>query len=313
MATVIDQLAPGSRVAIIRLRSMGDCVLTTPAIRLLKQYRPDLEIAVIVDDRFRDVYTGNPDIATLLGPSRTALLEWRPRLVLNLHGGTRSAWMTALSFGRWRAGFRHFVLQPLYNISIPRAQQILGEERTVHTAEHVASAMFHLGVPRTEIPRARLFAEPPRRATPCCVLHPQATAPEKIWPAENFVLLAKRVREELGLEPVFLGANDAELAPFDGFARLSGAPLAEAMSAIHGAALFVGNDSGPAHVAAAFARPGVVLFGGSDPVVWAPWRCPQLRQILRTPVASLTVEEVFDALRGQHESAPQESNKEVSA
>jgi ADP-heptose:LPS heptosyltransferase len=39
-----------------------------------------------------------------------------------------------------------------------------------------------------------------------------------------------------------------------------------------GAALFVGNDSGPAHIAAAFGVPTVVLFGSSDPVTWAPWR-----------------------------------------
>ncbi|MCL4781514.1 MAG: glycosyltransferase family 9 protein [Bryobacterales bacterium] len=297
MASAIDQLAPGSRVAIIRLRSMGDCVLTTPAIHLLKRYRPDLKIGVVVDDRFRDVYVGNPDIDALLAPTRGVLFRWRPRLVLNLHGGTRSAWMTALSMARWRAGFAHFVMQPLYNLPIPRAQQILGEERTVHTAEHVASAMFHLGVPRTEIPRARLFAEGTERGAPYCVIHPQATAQEKIWPAERFLALAAIIRDELRLDPVFLGANDAELAPFERFRCLSGAPLKQAMSLIRGASLFVGNDSGPAHVAAAFERPGVVLFGGSDPVVWAPWQCPQLRQIVRTPVAEIPVEEVFEALR----------------
>lgn len=155
MASAIDQLAPGSRVAIVRLRSMGDCVLTTPAIHLLKRHRPDLKIGVVVEDRFRDVYEGNPDVDALLSPSRGVLMGWRPRLALNLHGGTRSAWMTALSLARWRAGFAHFSMQPIYNLHIPRAQRILGEERTVHTAEHVASAMFHLGVPRTEIPRAR--------------------------------------------------------------------------------------------------------------------------------------------------------------
>lgn len=299
MTSAIDQLASGSRVAIIRLRSMGDCVLTTPAIHLLKQYRPDLEIGVVVDDRFRDVYTGNPDIDALLAPSRGVLLGWRPRLVLNLHGGTRSAWMTAFSLAPWRAGFAHFAMQPIYNLHIPRAQQILGEERTVHTAEHVASAMFYLGVPQSKIPRARLFADPLERSQPYCVIHPQATAQEKIWPAERFLALASFVQKELALEPVFLGANDAELSPFSTFTCLSGAPLNEAMSWIHGASLFVGNDSGPAHVAAAFGRPGVVLFGGSDPVVWAPWECPQLRQIVRTPVASIPVDEVSDVLRAQ--------------
>ena len=51
--TPLDRLARGSRVLLIRLRSLGDCVLTTPAIHLLKSFRPDLEIGVVVEERFR--------------------------------------------------------------------------------------------------------------------------------------------------------------------------------------------------------------------------------------------------------------------
>ena len=287
---------------------MGDCVLTTPAIHLLKRHRPDLEIGVAVEDRFRDVYEGNPDISMRFGPGKSALAAWHPRLTVNLHGGTRSVWMTLLALSRFRAGFGHYRHGWLYNVKLPRAQELLGEERTVHTAEHVASAMFYLGVPMDAIPRARLFAVPLKRARDYCVIHPQATAEEKIWPAERFAELARRVDTELGLEPVFIGASDVELAPFEGFSRVSGVPLRDAMSLVHGASLFVGNDSGPAHLAAAFGRRGVVLFGGSDPVVWAPWQCPQLRQIVRTPVSLIPVEDVFEALRRQRDAA-----KEVSA
>ncbi len=292
----LDTLATGSRVALVRLRSMGDCVLTTPAIRLLKDYRPDLQIGVVVDHRFRDIYTGNPDIAHLFPPHRTALSGWRPHLTVNLHGGTRSAWITALSLARWRAGFAHFRAQAIYNLRLPRAQQVLGEERTVHTAEHVASAFFHLGLPASHIPAARLAAPIPVRSRPYCILHPQATAPEKIWPAAHFRALATWVEQELRFQPVFIGANPAELEPFQGFTQVAGAPLKQVMGLIAGATLFVGNDSGPAHVAAGFARPGVVLFGGSDPVVWAPWRCPQLRQIVHTPVADIPLATVTAAL-----------------
>ena len=44
------------------------------------------------------------------------------------------------------------------------------------------------------------------------------------------------------------------------------------MSLISGAELFVGNDSGPAHIAAAFGIPTTVIFGASDPAIWGPWR-----------------------------------------
>ena len=84
----------------------------------------------------------------------------RADLVLNLHGGTRSMVLTALSRAKFRAGFAHHRYSFVYSHKIPTAQEILGVSRRVHTAEHLASAMFWLGVPQQEIPRAKLFADP---------------------------------------------------------------------------------------------------------------------------------------------------------
>jgi heptosyltransferase III len=53
MATVLERVPHGGRVLVIRLRSLGDCVLTTPALALLKQHRPDLRMAVVVEDALR--------------------------------------------------------------------------------------------------------------------------------------------------------------------------------------------------------------------------------------------------------------------
>ena len=68
MDSVLACLPPGSRVAVLRLRSLGDCVLTTPALDILKRFRPDLRLAVVVEDRFRAVFEGNPDIDEILAP-----------------------------------------------------------------------------------------------------------------------------------------------------------------------------------------------------------------------------------------------------
>ena len=53
--------------------------------------------------------------------------------------------------------------------------------------------------------------------------------------------------------------------------RLQGVSLAQFAAALAGARLFVGNDSGPAHMAAALARPVVVIFGSSSSLIWGPW------------------------------------------
>lgn len=271
MTNVLDRLPDGARVAVIRLRSLGDCVLTTPALALAKQYRSDLKISVVVEDAFAAVFTGNPDVDQILAPNAAGLARLRAHLAINLHGGTTSVRMMLAAASGLRAGFGHFRFQPLYNIRIPRAQEILKIDRKVHTAEHLASAMFYLGVPLTEIPPARLFAAPSSRVSPYAVLHPMASSPEKTWPHANFLALAKHLETNLGLDPVFIAGANEDLSAFAAYPCVQGAPLEEVKSLLAGAALFVGNDSGPAHIAAAFGRPVVVLFGSSEIENWRPW------------------------------------------
>lgn len=296
MSTVLACLPQGARVAVIRLRSLGDCVLTTPALDILHRARPDLCLAVVVEDRFRAVFEGNPAVAALLPPDAAKVRAWRPELVLNLHGGGTSARLTAFAGARWRAGFAHFRYPFLYNVQIPRAQQILDVEGTVHTAEHLASAMFFLGAPAGEIPRARLFSEPQPPSRPYAVIHPAASAPGKTWPAAGFLAVAEHLRNALDLDPVFIGGPADDLAPFAQYRTLRGAPLAEVKQLLSGAALFVGNDSGPAHMAAAFGLPVVVLFGPSDATVWHPWKTAA--EVIRNTggIASIAPEHVLAAL-----------------
>jgi ADP-heptose:LPS heptosyltransferase len=295
VANVLDQLPSGGRVAVVRLRSLGDCVLTTPAIELLKRARPDLRVAAVVEARFRSLFENNPDVDELLPVELAALRRWRPRLCLNFHGGTRSAWLTGASGAPFRAGFAHFRHRFAYNLRIPRAQEILNVQRTVHTAEHLASAMFWLGAQRAEIPRAKLIPRNPQPQRPCAVIHAVAATPEKAWHAEGFLAVAEHLRAA-GTEPVFIGAEAGGLAPFQAFRTLAGAPLEEVKALLSSASLFVGNDSGPAHMAAAFGLPVVAIFGASDPAIWGPWRT--VAEVVASPagIGSVTTGQVLSAL-----------------
>jgi ADP-heptose:LPS heptosyltransferase len=292
--TVLEQLPEGSRVAVIRLRSLGDCVLTTPALALLKSTRPDLEIAVSVEPRFAPVFEGNPAVSSILAPGWRAVQSWKPRLCLNLHGGTRSLLMTALSSARFRAGFTHHSTTLAYNIKIARAQSILGVTRTVHTAEHLATAMFALGVPVQEIPRAQLFADPSCPRGRYAVLHPFASAPEKEWPAERFCETARYLKL-WNLSPVFLAGPTDDVSAFRSHEVVQGS-LREAKAVISGAAVFIGNDSGPAHIAAAFGVPAVVFFSTSNPAIWGPWRTESQIVIAPEGLRQLSVSRVIAAL-----------------
>ncbi len=292
---VLNRLPEGTRILILRLRSLGDCVLTTPALAILRRARPDARIGVVVERRFRDVFENHPDVDDLLEPQALSVRRWRAGLCLNLHGGTRSLLLALASGAAIRVGFGHFRAARVYHVRIRRAQEILGVDRKVHTAEHLASAMFELGAPKQEIPPARLAVTTAAAARPYAVIHPLASTPEKTWPAGSFLEAARRLESQRDLEPVFLGAAGEDLTPYGEFRRVQ-ATLAEAMRLIAGAALFLGNDSGPAHVAAACRVPLVVLFGASDAAIWGPWKAAA--EVLSSPrgIAAITAGEALAAL-----------------
>lgn len=272
MQQLVDHLGRGSRVVVLRLRSMGDCVLTTPALSLLHQHRPDLHIGVAVEDRFRGIYEGLPFVHEILPPTAKDVRGFGAQLCINLHGGTRSAILTAASGARFRAGFGHYRQRFVYNIRMPRAQEILpGGERTVHTAEHIASAMFYLGVPQQPIPRAILHASSQPEPGTYSVVHPFASAALKTWPVDNF-LKAMATMEH---KPVVIAGPGDDITPFAQYRTYQNQPLDVIKGLISHASYFLGNDSGPAHIAAAFDVPMTVVFGPSDPAIWGPWRASQ--------------------------------------
>lgn len=291
--TVLEQLPEGSRVAVIRLRSLGDCVLTTPALQLLTQFRPDLKLAISVEERFAAIFQGNPYVSTL-PPTWRGVRGYGPALCVNLHGGTRSQWITALSGAVWRAGFAHHSTTLACNFRIARAQRILGVNRTVHTAEHLASAFFALGVPVQEVPRAGLFAAESPLNGRYAVLHPFASAPEKQWRAERLCEIARYLKL-WNIHPVIIATPNDDTAAFHGHQVFQG-KLCDTKAVISKAAVFVGNDSGPAHIAAAFAVPSLVLFNKSNPAVWGPWRTESQVIVAPEGLPDVSVSRVVAAL-----------------
>lgn len=296
MHPVLERLPAGGRVAVIRLRSLGDCVLTTPALQILKEARPDLHIAVVVEPRFAAVFEGNPNLDAVLLPSPSQLSGWRPDLTINFHGGTRSLFLTLASRARYRAGFGHYRARWAYNVILPRAQEVLGVDRKVHTAEHLASAMFYLGTARRDIPPAGLFAPEWSHPKPYAIIHPFASAPGKAWPADRFAGIARHLQEQGELTPVILCGPVDDPAPFAEFEILRDASLSVVKSAIRSASLFIGNDSGPAHMAAASGVPVVVLFGPSDRTVWAPWKPVAGEVLAGEPVVQIPTADVLRAI-----------------
>ena len=147
----------------------------------------------------------------------------------------------------------------------------------VHVVDHHLSLFPDLPLtPEERVPRVAAGAGGAALPARPIVIHPGSGSLSKNWPIGRFVEVADRLaggsqvawvigpaEEESGTAAAIDGAIPA--------ARVwRNLPLSELADRLCGARLFVGNDSGVAHLAAAVGCPVVVLFGASDPAVWAP-------------------------------------------
>ncbi len=99
------------------------------------------------------------------------------------------------------------------------------------------------------------------------LIHPGSGSPNKNWPLDRFIEVAGRLKQEGFPVRWILGpAEDLELPG----PCLTGADLQTLAGELARGALYLGNDSGVSHLAAAVGCPTVVIFGPTDPVVWAP-------------------------------------------
>ncbi len=302
--TLAKELAAVPRLLLIRLRSLGDSILTLPLVEALKAWRPDLVLDVLIEAPFAPVFAGHPGVGETLvlrpksSPDSAGLTRFgalrairrrRYPSVLNLHGGTTSMLFTLASGARIRIGQRQHRYNRACSALMPASSQVWGREK-LHTAEHQLTLMRWLGLPMPDIPSGRLHleagaAERIRRrlgnagiVSGFLLVHPTATLHTKRWPAANFARLADALAAEHGLPVVFTsGPGEAQVLVDAGAAARrphlywSDLALEELFALIGGCRLFVGNDSGPAHAAAALRKPVVVVWGSSSYSAWRPW------------------------------------------
>src|SRR6266581_4630979 len=95
--SILPALPAGARILVVRLRSIGDIILLTPALRLLKEWRPDLRISVVVEPGMGRGW--KKAWARLAGVS--AIRQRKFSLCVNLHGGPASVFLTRWSGAPW--------------------------------------------------------------------------------------------------------------------------------------------------------------------------------------------------------------------
>jgi ADP-heptose:LPS heptosyltransferase len=296
-SSLLPSLPPGAAVLVIRLRSIGDVVLTLPAIAALNAWRPDLRISILLEPFCAPLVEGNPGIREVLlrrglWPTATELRRRHFSMAFNMHGGPTSAFLTRLSGAPVRVCWAKRQLSFFYNVQVPLDFPVNGRTE-MHTAEHRVQQFLWTGMPEGTIPPATVYPQADavesvqrqlaaKRIAPgdrYAVLRPGGSGAGKRWPVEHFAAIAAWLRKTHGLTPVVnLGPGDEEIAaqvekhlsPVS--VVVDSLDLRQLIALLDGASLFVGNDTGPTHIAAALRRKCVVIFGSSASAVWSPWK-----------------------------------------
>jgi ADP-heptose:LPS heptosyltransferase len=209
-------------------------------------------------------------------------------VVYNLHGGTTATFLTRATGAQHRVGLKTYQYAQLHNHQAPSPLLLWGQQKT-HSVEQQLALLGWTGVPVTDRPRTHLAVTAEAAAAvnerlveaaladrQIALIHPATAFATKQWATENFARIAESLAER-GVAPVAIGAphereiidalmdqSSIRIISFD----LS---LPEVAALAARSQIFVGNDSGIAHIAAAVGTPSVVIFGSSNVAHWRPW------------------------------------------
>ena len=287
------------RVLVVRLRSIGDTVLSTSSLAALRRFLPQAQIDVLLEDWVAPVLEGLPHVNEVVTFARGSLKSRtqvarrlranRYDVVYNLHGGTTATFLTRATGAKHRVGFKTYQYAGLHNHLAPSPLLLWGRDQT-HSVEQQLSLLGWTGIPVSDGPPTELAvtAEASARIgerlrqmglaeAPVVVIHPAAAFATKQWAPENFGRVATELNAR-GL-PIVAIATPNETHIIETLKRNTPATvmsctdlsLPEITALISRSRLFIGNDSGIAHMAAAVKAPSVVIFGSSNRTHWRPW------------------------------------------
>ena len=280
----------------IKLRYLGDVLLATPTLHALKTAYPLARLSVLVNRGTEAVLRENPDVDEIIPLHRGSILQqtrfvWEIRrrqfdAVVDLTDGDRAAFLTWISGAPVRIGFNaeeRWTGRCYTTVVRPDAG--------AHRIERDLAALVPLGVAVQDgVPRLRLTAEDDAkveqlaeqlevpRDRPWVVIQPGARYWFKAWPPERFAELADRLNDRFGCQILVGGSPEEE--PLAGsvvrqaksrLVTIAGRSDVRTLAALlKRSALFIGNDTGAMHIAAAVGTPLVGLFGPSNPREWGP-------------------------------------------
>ncbi|MFL6229516.1 MAG: glycosyltransferase family 9 protein [Pyrinomonadaceae bacterium] len=288
------------RVLVVRLRSVGDTVLATPSLVALRRFLPHAQIDLLLEDWVTPLVAGLGEVDGVFSIARGSMSSRISvarglravgyDVAYNLHGGSTATLLTRASGARHRVGYADYRYSWLHNHRAPPSSELWHREKT-HSAEQQLALLGWTGVPVSDRPRARLAVNDESAARvaqrlvgagigheqPFALFHPAAAFDSKTWDAANFARVAEHLSARGITSVAVVGKDETRIAcAFTAQARTTvvafdDLTLPEVTALAARASLFIGNDSGIAHIASAVSCPAVVVFGSSNVAHWRPW------------------------------------------
>ena len=305
------------RVLFVTSNRIGDCVISSGVIREIGRQLPGARITVACGRPPAPLFRSAPGVerVIILDKKRFAghwidlwKQVWRTRwdMVVDIRGSALAFQVRAKSRKVYHRG---------WETGLPKVEMV---SRMMGAARTLDPELFLDDQARAE---AAAVIDPQLAAGPWPILAlaPIAHQPGKSWPAERWGALVERLKAEPrfdGWRFMLVGGpgDHPPAAPALAAAGERGVDfvgkgdILASAAAIDRAALFVGNDSGLMHVAAAAGRPTLGLFGPTEWWLYGPWG-PKTRTVASNetrgefaPIEALTVDHVFEAVLGLHDA-----------
>ncbi len=304
------------RILVVKLDHLGDVILATPVFSNLRHAYPNAELHALTGRWSRVVLERHPDVNAVFDYNSPAFsrtgqsttLKQAFQLYRELH---RQKYDLIIELrGDWRT--TKFSLLQLTPHRLSRAalqiENKLGRPRFIGTHETTRNldVLRHAGIP-TSIQTATfsvttadekwasdfLAIHKIDKQCPLVAIHPGSPIPLKRWLPERYAKLADWLIARKGTQVLFVGVKDEIPIVTEIQRRMKGisiniageTTLTQLASILHTCNMFIGNDSGPMHLAAAVGTPTIGLYGPGDPTRFAPIgvACQTIRRKLDCP------------------------------
>jgi ADP-heptose:LPS heptosyltransferase len=284
------------RVLLINSTALGDLLFSTPAIRCLKRNFPSWELDIVVQPGLRSLLQHNPDLNRCwMFPGRNLrLLELAKKLRISnydltiiLHGNDPEAsllaWLTASPFiigsSKSPCSFAYSYGVASGNLHEHAIEKRLNFVRPLEVT--IDSKQMEIFLPAFVRKEAEKILTQHFGNFPAMLIafHPGGSAPYKQWPPDHFVTLGKFLKQVYNAHFLLISTT-AERDLAQSLADRIKAPalvtggeydLLTVAALLSRCRLFVGNDSGPLHLAMALQTPGIGLLGADDPKRIGPY------------------------------------------